>query len=84
MAHDVITPRLFAKPGVIAIPLDCKSNVEITLFANVISLTPGTLSLDISADRKCLYIHAMFIYDVDKLKCELKKKFEAPIMEILR
>lgn len=48
------------KPGVIALPLSARTEMEITLVANLISLTPGTLSLDVSDDRKVLYIHAMF------------------------
>ncbi|OGT50075.1 MAG: sodium:proton antiporter [Gammaproteobacteria bacterium RIFCSPHIGHO2_12_FULL_41_15] len=84
IAYDIVTPRLRARPGVIAVPLDCKTDLEITLLANVISLTPGTLTLDVSADRKSLYLHAMYIDDVIQLKKELKRKFESPIMEILR
>ena len=65
---DVIPPR--ARPrlsaavqiaGVIAIPLEARTDAEIVLLANLITLTPGTLSLDISADRKVLYVHAMYI-----------------------
>ncbi|AAO91081.1 Na+/H+ antiporter subunit E [Coxiella burnetii] len=83
VAHEVLTPHFRARPGVLAIPLDCRTPVEITLFANIISLTPGTLTLDISEDQKTLYVHAMFIDDVDQLKAEIKHKFEKPIMEIL-
>ncbi|BCA95789.1 sodium:proton antiporter [Legionella antarctica] len=83
VAHDVITPRYRANPGVIAIPLDCKTDIEITLLAIIISLTPGTLALDVSTDKKKLYIHAMFITDKDKLIAEIKNHFEKPIMRIL-
>ena len=83
VAHDVITPSYRARPGVIAIPLDCKNDMEITLLAIVISLTPGTLALDLSPDKKNLYIHAMFIRDKEKLIREIKKNFETPIMRIL-
>ncbi|WP_131783204.1 Na+/H+ antiporter subunit E [Legionella gresilensis] len=83
VAYDVITPRYRAKPGVIAIPLDCRTDIEITLLAIVISLTPGTLALDVSTDKKKLYIHAMFIMDKDRLIAEIKNRFEKPIMRIL-
>lgn len=83
VAHDVLTPGFRSKPGVIAIPLNCKRDIEITALAIVLSLTPGTLALDVSPDKKFLYIHAMFILDKEKLIKEIKQHFETPIMRIL-
>ncbi|MBX3708553.1 MAG: Na+/H+ antiporter subunit E [Gammaproteobacteria bacterium] len=83
VAHDVITPGYSAKPGVIAIPLDCKNNFEITLLVIIISLTPGTLALDVSSEKKKLYIHAMFMENKNKLIHEIKNTFEKPLLEIL-
>lgn len=60
VAADVLTPGLWARPAVVAIPLEVKSPAAITLLANTISLTPGTLSLDVSDDRTTLYVHAMY------------------------
>jgi multicomponent Na+:H+ antiporter subunit E len=65
VAIDVLTPAHRMNPGVIAVPLDVETDAEITLVANTISLTPGTLSLDVSEDRRTLYIHAMYIRDGD-------------------
>ncbi len=84
VAHDVLTPQHYMRPGVIAIPLDAKTDEEINLLANLISLTPGTLSLDVSADRKVLYIHAMYIDDIEKLKKEIKDGFEERLLEVIR
>jgi multicomponent Na+:H+ antiporter subunit E len=84
MAHSVITPSTTMRPGVIAIPLSAKTDAEITLLANLISLTPGTLSIDVSTDRKTLYIHAMFIDDVDTMRYEIKTGFERRLLEVLR
>lgn len=73
VAADVATPtKLQIKPGVIGMPLQLDSAVGITILANFITLTPGTLSLDISDDRTVLYIHAMYLDDEDALLCELK------------
>jgi multicomponent Na+:H+ antiporter subunit E len=84
VAWDVITPRLYARPGVIAVPLDATTDLEITMTANLISLTPGTLSLDVSEDRKTLYVHAMYISEVDALKRELKDGMERRVTEAFR
>jgi multicomponent Na+:H+ antiporter subunit E len=84
VAYDVITPVHLARPGVLAIPLDAKTDEEITMLASMISLTPGTLSLEVSEDRRLLYIHAMFIDDADELRREVKQGFERRLLELLR
>lgn len=84
VAYDVVTPTYYMKPGVIAIPLDAETDAEITLLANVITLTPGTLSLDVSEDRKALYIHAMFIDDPDELRREIKDGLEKKLLKVMR
>jgi len=82
--YDVITPFEHSRPGVIGIPLDATTDLEITLLANVITLTPGTLSLDLSPDRTTLYIHAMFIDEPDALRREIKENLERPLLELMR
>ncbi len=82
VAFDVATPNLSIKPGVIAVPLQLESDVGITLFANFITLTPGTLSLDISDDRSVLFVHAMYLDDEDELMRELKD-IERRIIKLL-
>ncbi len=84
IAYEVVTPSHNMKPGVVAIPLDVETDVEITLLANLITLTPGTLSLDVSDDRRVLYIHAMYVDDADKLRLSIKDGFEKRVMELLR
>ncbi|NNJ70240.1 MAG: Na+/H+ antiporter subunit E, partial [Kiritimatiellales bacterium] len=71
-------------PGVIGIPLDAETDLEITMLANIISLTPGTLSLDVSEDRKTLYIHAMYVINPEDLRNEIKDGLERRLLELLR
>lgn len=84
VAYDVITPSFYMKPGIIRIPLTAKSDLEITLLANLITLTPGTLSLDVSDDKKVLYVHAMYVKDKDEFIASIKNGFERRLLEILR
>lgn len=84
VAHDVITPRHYMRPGILAVPLDAQTDLEITMLSNLITLTPGTLSLDISIDRRVLYIHAMYIDDVDEVRQKIKDGYERRILEVLR
>ncbi|MBN2162846.1 MAG: Na+/H+ antiporter subunit E [Pontiellaceae bacterium] len=84
VAQDVVKPLPLMRPGVIGIPLDAESDLEITMLANIISLTPGTLSLDVSPDRKTLYIHAMYVVNPDDLRQEIKDGLERRLLELLR
>ena len=61
-----------------------ETETEITMLANLVSLTPGTLSLDVSSDRRWLFIHAMYVYDREQLVRSVKDGFERRILEVLR
>jgi multicomponent Na+:H+ antiporter subunit E len=84
VAHDVVTPTYYMRPGIVAIPLEARTDFEVLVLANLITLTPGTLSLDVSDDRKFLYVHAMFLDDRDGFKKELKDGMERRLLEVLR
>lgn len=84
VAYDVVTPPIHARPGLLKVPLDARTDLEIMLLANLVSLTPGTLSLDVSADRRFLYLHAMFVDDPDELRREIKQGLERRLLELMR
>lgn len=71
-------------PAVIAFPLTVTSPAEITLLANMITLTPGTLSVDVSADGQLLYIHALNVTDRAGFIAEIRDGFETKVREALR
>jgi multicomponent Na+:H+ antiporter subunit E len=73
-------------PGVVAIPLDARTDAEITLLANLITLTPGSVTLDLSEDRSVLYVHAMYIDggDVEAYRRSVKEGLERRVLELLR
>ncbi|BEH09687.1 MULTISPECIES: Na+/H+ antiporter subunit E [Geobacter] len=84
VAHDVLTPRHYMTPGILAVPLDVESDLEITVLATVISLTPGSLSLHLADDRRILYVHAMYVDDPEALVREIKEGFERRVREVFR
>lgn len=81
---DILTPSHRMRPAILAIPLEVSTDVEITALANLITLTPGTLSLDVSSDRKVLYIHAVYVHDIEAFKTYIKESLERRIMEVFR
>ena len=72
VAHDAVTPTHYMRPGVIGMPLATHSSKAIFVVAHLITMTPGTLSLDVSTDCKTLYIHCMYLKDVQKTRRKLK------------
>lgn len=83
VAYDVLTPTHHMRPGVIAYPLEVSRDGDITLLANLISLTPGSLSLDVSSDGTVLYIHIMYLEDEAQTVREIKA-LEQRLLELLR
>ncbi|OKL41634.1 Na+/H+ antiporter subunit E [Pontibacter flavimaris] len=84
IAYDIITPNYRLQPTVFALPLKASTDLEITLLANLIGLTPGTISLDVSDDRSTLYVHTLYLRhgDVEQLKLHIKNGFERRILEL--
>jgi len=80
----VVSPRMDLKPGIFAFPLTVDRDFEITLLANLITLTPGTLSVDVSEDRKILFVHAIDCSDTDATVRDIAGGFERKIMEAFR
>jgi multicomponent K+:H+ antiporter subunit E len=70
------------QPGFVVIPLDLTEALPITMLASTISLTPGTVSIEISEDQKTLYVHALHVTDETKLVDHIKHRYEQPIKEI--
>lgn len=84
VAYEVFTPGYQFRPGVIAVPLDARTDIEITLLADLITITPGSVSLDVAEDRSVLYVHVMDIDDVEAVRRRIKDGFERRVLELLR
>lgn len=83
LAVDVATPRFYMKPGIIAVPLDATRDSEILLLSMLINLTPGSVALDVSPDRRTLYVHVMYIDSADAARDEIKRGFERRVLDLL-
>lgn len=82
VARDVVRPLRYLQPGVVAIPLDVETDTQITLLSILITLTPGTLALDVSSDRRVIYIHAISAGEVDQVRASIKTGFERRVKEL--
>lgn len=82
VARDVLSPNPAIRPGFVAVPVGDLSDLELLALANLITMTPGTLTIDVSADRKTLFIHGMYVDDPETLRRELREQLEWRILEI--
>jgi len=84
VAREVLTFRPLRRPGIIGVPLDVTSDFEITLLTNLITLTPGVMGVDVSSDKKVLYIHSMFMTSADEVRHDIKSQYERRVMELFQ
>lgn len=83
VAYQVLHPSLPVVPGFFQLPLEVKSDGQITLLAMLITMTPGTLSVDVSPDRRYLIVHALDVTDPEGTKTSIKEAFERRVLEVL-
>lgn len=76
VALDVLRPDHRIEPAVVAIPLDVTSDAEILLLSMLINITPGSVTIDLSDDRRTLYVHVMHMTSADESRREIKDGFE--------
>lgn len=84
VARDCIARRPQLHPAIVRMPIDQKSDLEIFLLANLITLTPGTLTLDVAPDKSFLVIHSIYAADPDALVADLKSGMEHRVREVFR
>ncbi|MFZ5465802.1 MAG: Na+/H+ antiporter subunit E [Pseudomonadota bacterium] len=82
VARRILGPVDALQPGFMHIPLDVQSPLAISLLANTISLTPGTVSCDLSPDRRSLLVHALHVTDVEAEVRQIKTRYEQPLKEV--
>ncbi|KGM13876.1 Na+/H+ antiporter subunit E [Cellulomonas bogoriensis] len=83
LAGDILTPGSRINAGFVELPLRCRTDMEITTIANFITLTPGTVTVAVRKDPATLWVHGMYIDDVEEFRAELYA-MEATVIGVLR
>ncbi|KYD29212.1 Na+/H+ antiporter subunit E [Parageobacillus toebii] len=78
----ILAPSMNIQPCIFALPLEVKKDWEITVLSNLITLTPGTLVVDVSEDGNTLYVHALDAPNVEETIKQIKESFEKTILEV--
>jgi multicomponent K+:H+ antiporter subunit E len=81
VAALTLGPMRRLAPGFVVVPLDVKTPAGITVFASVTSLTPGTVSANVSGDRRTLLVHSLEARDAAQAARDLKQRYEVLIRE---
>jgi len=82
VALDVVRPRTTIQPAVVAIPLDITSDAEILLLSALINITPGSVTIDLSPDRRTLFVHVMHMSSPEASRLEIKTGFEQRVKRL--
>lgn len=82
VAKLILGPTTKLRPAFVEIPMLLEDELALTMLTSIISLTPGTVSADLSDDRKMLLVHGLDVPDADALVAEIKQRYEAPLLEV--
>lgn len=82
VARLVLGSNARLHPAVVQVPMELENSFAITLLASTVSLTPGTVSAEISEDRRTLEVHCLDLEDVEALVATIKSRYETPLKEI--
>lgn len=84
VARLILSPNDLLKPDFMEIPLDIEHPLGISVLASTISLTPGTVSSDLSEDKKTLLVHALHVENKEEEIARIKERYEKPLMEVFK
>ncbi|GAA0330576.1 Na+/H+ antiporter subunit E [Oceanobacillus sp. FSL W7-1293] len=80
----VLNPKQDHQPGIVAVRTCLESDFEISMLAALITLTPGTISMDFSDDSKTIYVHSIDVPDKEIMIKDIQDSFEKAIMEVTK
>jgi multicomponent Na+:H+ antiporter subunit E len=80
IAWDVVTPRAYRDPGIIEVPLELRDERAVALLVGIVTMTPGSLVVDVRDDLRAMYVHIMFgASDADAARHAIHVNFERRI-----
>lgn len=84
VSYLILHPRLPVSPGIVRVPLDVQSPGAVATLAGMITMAPGTFTIDLSEDGRYLYVHALEAEDPDEVTAEIKERLERRILRVWR
>lgn len=84
ITYDVLTPRHHIRPAILRVPIEARTDAEITVLAALLSLTPGSVVVDVADDRSALFVHYLYVDDPEATVAATKRQMERRVLELLR
>lgn len=82
VAKRILGPMTELRPGFVEVPLELRDELALIMLTSIVSLTPGTVSADLSDDRSRLLLHCLDVPDPAAVIAEVKARYEAPLLEV--
>jgi multicomponent Na+:H+ antiporter subunit E len=73
IAWDILTPRMRTNPGLIEVDIDHEKDLGLLLLSNLVSMTPGTLSIDIDSAKEKLKVHVLYMDRKEEILNEIER-----------
>ena len=83
VAIEIVTPGYQMRPGIVRVPTRTRTPMEATILANLITMTPGTLTLEVDPDTFDLYVHGLYIDDIDAFRADIART-EDRLLKVMR
>ena len=83
VAHDVLTPAYRTRPGIVRVPTSTATELQLVSLANALTMTPGTLTLEVDRVTGDLYVHTMYLDDPDRFLADVAR-MERFLLEAMR
>jgi multicomponent K+:H+ antiporter subunit E len=86
VAAIILGPLSRVRPAFVRVPLDLRTDFAVTVLASTVTLTPGTVSVEVEDDgtgRRWLVVHALRCLDADDMVRTIKERYEQRLKEIL-
>lgn len=82
VAMDILTPKHLMDPAFIEVELQPMTDLQLLMLTNLITMTPGTLSIDVRPDRSRLYIHSMYTGEPEAFRAKIKRDYERRVLNV--
>ncbi len=83
VATEIVPPGFQMHPGIVRVPTRTRTPMEATILANLITMTPGTLTLEVDPETYDLYVHSLYLDDVEEFRAHIART-EDRLLEVMR
>lgn len=84
LARDILSPNMKIKPGIVRVNIGEKTDNQILVIFNLITMTPGSMCMELSENKKTIYVHGLYVDDSNKFEAEIQHGLVRKVMEVFK